>query len=127
YFGSTVLATATSAGATSIRVSDVFAPIIPTASSETPVIDQRPGGFISHVVGSTTSALTLNVTYANGGSSSLPTAIVPGSISVTIGGTTYTDKGGVLVNAAGEVGLLDGTAIDYFGGEISWAGSAPGA
>lgn len=127
YFGSTVLATAITAGATSIRVADVFAPIIPTASSETPVIDQRPGGYISHIVGSSTSTLTLNVTYTNGGTSILPTAIVPGSISVTISGTTYTDKGGVLVNAAEETGLLDGTAIEYYGGEIAWAGSAPGA
>lgn len=127
YYGSTVLAAPVTAGANSIRVAETFAPIIPTASSEMPVIDQRPGGYISHIVGSSSSTITQTVSYANGTVSTLPTAVVPGSIAVTINGTAYIDKGGVLVNGAGDEGSLSGTTIDYLTGVILWGGSAPAA
>ena len=127
YYGSTTLQMAAVAGSTSVKVGDTFAPIIPTASNETPVIDQRPGGFLSQVVPSSSVVISVAVNYSNGGVSRLPTAIVPGSISVTIAGTPYTDKAGVLVNSSGATGSLDGTAIDYLTGVIAWAGSAAAA
>ncbi|HSX84064.1 MAG TPA: hypothetical protein VLE50_01600 [Cellvibrio sp.] len=127
YYGSTTLAASATAGATSIKVAETFAPIIPTASSETPVIDQRPGGYISQVVPSSLSIISVSVSYSNGGISTLPTAIVPGSVSVTVSGTPYTDAGGVLVNSSGETGSLNGTVIDYLTGVIAWAGSASSA
>ena len=127
YYGSTLLAVAAPAGSTSVRVAETFAPIIPTASSETPVIDQRPGGFISQVVPSGLTTISVSVNYANSSTSKLPTAVVPGSISVTIGGTPYIDKGGALVNGSGETGSLSGTVIDYLTGVIAWSGSAASA
>lgn len=127
YYGSTTLAVAAAAGATSIKVANTFAPIIPTASSETPVIDQRPGGYISQVVPSSADTITLSVNYSNGGVSDLPTAIVPGTVSVTISGTPYTDKGGALVDSAGSPASLNGTTIDYLTGLINWVGSAADA
>nr|BDD44432.1 hypothetical protein 8 [Saccharospirillaceae bacterium] len=127
YYGSTRLAGDVTGGATSLQVTETFAPIIPTASSETPVIDQRPGGYLNQVVATTTDTIGIDVTVAAGGTSELPTAIVPGSISLTVSGTPYTDKGGILVNGSGEPGALDGTAIDYRSGTLVWGGTASGS
>lgn len=127
YYGTTTLAVAAAAGATSVQVNDTFAPIIPTASSETPVIDQVPGGFLSQIVPSTSDTIGIQVTIASGTTSQLPTAIVPGSISLTTGGTPYTDKGGAFVNDSGNPGNLEGAVIEYASGAIVWAGSAAGS
>lgn len=127
YFGTTTLAAQAAAGATSVQVNETFAPIIPTASSETPVIDQRPGGYLSQVVPSGSNEIDLNVTVSTGTTSSLPTALVPGSLSLAVGGNVYTDKGGAFVNGSGEPGALEGTVIDYRTGSIAWAGSESGS
>ena len=121
YYGSTSLAEAANGGDSAIKVASTFAPIIPTASSETAVIDQRPGGYVSQVVPSGETAISIPVTVSNGALSTLPTAVVPGSVSVTISGEVYTDKGGKLVNSSGEGGNLEGTVIDYKTGVINWA------
>lgn len=120
YYGSTTLAEAVTGGDSAIKVASTFAPIIPTASSETAVIDQRPGGFVSQVVPSGETAISIPVTVSNGALSTLPTAVVPGSVSVTISGEVYTDKGGKLVNSSGQGGSLEGTVVDYKTGTISW-------
>lgn len=123
YYGTSTLKNAALAGATSIRVAETFAPIIPTASSETPVIDQRPGGYLSQVIPSSNDAINISVSVVMGATSQLPTAIVPGSMSLTVGGTAYTDKGNAFVTAAGSAGTLEGTVINYRTGLISWTGS----
>lgn len=126
YFGSTSLAEAAAGGALTITVADTFAPIIPTASNETPVIDQRPGGYVSQIVPAGPAGVSLSVTVVSGSASTLPTAAVPGSLAVSIGGEAYTDAGGGFQNSSGAAGGLEGTAIDYRTGTIVWAGSASG-
>ncbi|MAX54502.1 MAG: hypothetical protein CL537_03130 [Alcanivoracaceae bacterium] len=126
YFGSTSLSAAASSGATSITVADTFAPIIPTASNETPVIDQRPGGYVSQVVPSGPVDVSISVTVAAGSTSTLPTAAVPGSLALSIGGESFTDSGGAFFEPGGTQGNLEGTTINYATGLITWAGSASG-
>lgn len=126
YYGTTTLQEAADSGATSVRVADTFAPIIPTASSETPVIDQRPGGILSQVVPTTTETVSLSISVTNGSTTQLPTAWVPGTLSLTLGGTTYTDKGNILVNGSGDPGPLEGTTVDRFTGEIIWQSATTG-
>jgi hypothetical protein len=123
YFGSTTLAETAPAGSTSLRVVETFAPIIPTASSETPVIDQRPGGFINTVIASTTETISLSATIANNTTTELPTAVVPGSASFSAGGANYTDRGGIFVNSGGVAGALEGSTIDYKTGAVQWVTS----
>lgn len=123
YYGTTTLAETATAGSTSVRVAETFAPIIPTASSETPVIDQRPGGFVNTVVPSTTETISVGATIANNTTSLLPTAVVAGSVSFTAGGASYTDKGGVFVNSGGLPGTLEGSVIDYKTGAVQWVTS----
>lgn len=126
YYGSTALGQAAASGASSIVVAETFAPIIPTASNETAVIDQRPGGFVSQVVPSGPDPIAISVTVGVGASSTLPTAAVPGSLSLTVSGETYTDKGGVFLNSSSTQGDLEGTDIDYRTGLITWAGGVSG-
>lgn len=128
YYGTTTLAQAAASGATSVRVADTFAPIIPTASSETPVIDQRPGGFTDVVIPAG-APRTLSVTIAAGTVITLPTAIVPGTLELTVGGTTYHDERETLLNATGQPGIFTEVDIDYAGGTINLinVGSASGS
>ena len=126
YYGSTALAEAATGGDLAITVTDTFAPIIPTASNETPVIDQRPGGYVSQVVAIGPNPVSIPVTVSAGGISTLPTAVVPGSVSFSLGGETYSDKGGVFVAAGGGTGNLDGATIDYGSGLIAWEGAGSG-
>lgn len=121
YYGTTTLATGATSGDSSVQVAETFAPIIPTASNETPVIDQRPGGYLSQVVPSTDNTIAVSVDPTSGSESQLPTAVVPGTMEVTLSGTQYADKGGVFVNSNGNQGPLEGTTIDYKSGVIAWA------
>lgn len=123
YYGTTTLAASAAAGATSILVANTFAPIVPTASTERPVIDQRPGGYVSHIIPTGDVDITLPVAIAPGTISALPGAIVPGTMRCVVAGASYSDKAGVFVNDAGTAGGLQGTEIDYFGGQIRWAGT----
>lgn len=127
YYGSTSLGVAASSGDLSIQVADTFAPIIPTASNETAVIDQRPGGYVNQIVAGGSDSVSLAVTVASGETSTLPTAVVPGSVSLSLAGEAYSDKGGIFVTSGGVPAGLEGTAIDYATGAITWAGSASGA
>lgn len=126
YYGTTTLTEAATAGTTTVRVADTFAPIIPTASSETAVIDQRPGGLLSQIVPITDQVLSLSVSVSSGTSTQLPTSWVPGTLSLTIAGTTYTDRGTQLLNESGEPGQLEGTTVDRFTGQIDWQGAVSG-
>lgn len=127
YYGTTTLDVAAIAGATNIHVTETFASIIPTASSETPIVDQRPGGYLSQMVPSSAESIAVSVSVNPGSTSQLPTAIVPGSVALTVAGNAYTDKGAAFVTSTGTTGALDGTQIDYRTGLISWAGSAAAA
>lgn len=119
YYGTTTLAETAEAGSTSIKVSDTFAPIIPTASNETPVIDQRPGGFLSQVVPIGPGTISFNVSSGST-ATTLPTGIVPGTVQLTYGGQNYSDKGGILVDGSGNAGIFEGSAVNYFTGEIDF-------
>lgn len=123
YYGTTNLAAPATSGTTSILVNDTFAAIIPTASTETAIIDQRPGGYVSQIVPSGADDIAINVNIANGATSTLPSSIVPGSISFAVGGATYTDKAGAFVDDALTPGQLDGSTVNYATGVVTWASS----
>lgn len=124
YYGSTRLADDVTAGATSVVVTDTFAPIIPTATSETPFIDQRPGGFVSQVIAAGNTEIDISVDVASGTSVTMPMAIMPGTLTLDAG-EIYTDKGGVFVDSGGSQGVYEGSTISYESGIIQWGSTAP--
>jgi len=127
YYGTTNLAATAIATATSIQVSETFAPIIPTASSESVVIDQRPGGYLAQVVPSGPAKITIpTFNLSNATLCTMPTAIVPGSIELTWQSQAWTDDGGILKNGSGNAGALEGVQINYKSGTIQWPAGITG-
>ena len=102
----------------------IFTPIVPAATSETPIIDQFPLTGRGAVCATASSAVTLpNVVLALGPGTvlTLPTAIEPGSLSFNHGGTAFAaDSAGSLKQGA----LVVGT-VDPIGGRVVMAGDAP--
>lgn len=123
YYGTTRLAAGAVAGDRQIQVADTFAPIIPTASTETPIIDQVPAGLAGLVVPTTEGTQTITAEVADGATTELPTAAVPGSIEFTYRGTDYKESGEQARTSTGDQGALEGTVIDYRSGRIQWRSS----
>lgn len=117
YYGTTELAEAITEGATSIKVAETFAPIIPTASSETATIDQKPGGLVDTFI-PTSTPITLTVN-TNVGEIYLPTGILPGSIEFNASGIAFKDKNERFERDDATTTGFEQVQIDYAGGVIS--------
>ena len=117
YYGASALTVPASIGDYSVIVQSIYSALVPSAQVETPIADARLNQQVSALV-EAGSALTLNLTLAFTTAANLYVGggIAPGTLSVTRGGLTLADKGGVLVNAA----TLDqvGT-VDYANGVLS--------
>lgn len=125
FYGIKPLGVAAEIGDRSVTVDDgIFTPLVPAATVEEPVIDVYPLIPRPALARTATSAVTLPVTVltlAAGTVLQLPTAVEPGSLTMTHGGTSFTS------NAAGE--LLQGTTpvgtIDWRNRRITMSGTAP--
>lgn len=102
----------------------IYTPLVPAATIESPIIDVYPLTQRQALARTAQASITLpSVSGAWGPSAvlTLPTAIEPGSLSVTHGGTAFTD------DATG--GLKQGTtvvgSVDYKGKTVALAASAP--
>lgn len=93
FYGIKPLAVAVVAGAYSATVDGgIYTPLVPAATVESPVIDKFPLTGRSAVCATASAAVTLpNVVLALGPGTvlTLPTAIEPGSLSFTHGGTAF--------------------------------------
>lgn len=102
----------------------IYAPLVPASTVPTPVIDQYPLVTRPTLARTAAAALTLPavvLTLNPGTVLTLPTAIEPGTLTMTHGATAFTS------NAAGE--LLQGATvvgtIDHRSGTLTMAGAAP--
>lgn len=125
FYGIKPLAVAVVAGAYSATVDGgIYTPLVPAATVESPVIDKFPLTGRSAVCATASAAVTLpNVLLALGPGTvlTLPTAIEPGSLSFTHGGTAF------VADTAGSVkqGALVVGTVDPIGGRVLMAGDAP--
>ncbi|WP_428243012.1 hypothetical protein [Gynuella sp.] len=123
YYGTTTLASAITKGNSAIYVSGTFAPLLPTATNETVYSDQNIGDTIGAIIAGGSSKVTLPTITLTSGSPidlTLPTAIVYGSLEITINGVKHVDDAGVLVqDGTSAEGYLTDTSIDYQSGIIS--------
>jgi len=126
YYGSQYLAEAANIGDLTVRAASIFTKLVPSAQTETPLVNQPLAEAKIPILASRASALTYTVAgavIAPNGRFVLDTGALPGSISVTVGSAVITDdSAGNAIRNSVVVGLWD-----YATGECLFNASAPSA
>lgn len=126
FYGVKPIKAAAAAGDRVIEVAGgIYAPLVPSATQEVPLIEQRPlltrAGLGTTALGSITLP-TVSASSAAGATLQLPTAAVPGSVSVNAGGASF------VVDATGVMrwgNQVMGTC-DHLAGLITYSNSYAG-
>ncbi|MBL4796737.1 MAG: hypothetical protein JKY50_04950 [Oleispira sp.] len=116
YFGIKPLQAAATINDREVKVSEIFQAIVPTATTETPILDQKPGLSAYVVQAAAINAITKNLgTHSGSILLTLSSAIVPGTLVLNIAGSIYRDAGkelklvsGVSRLSSGSVNTVDG-------------------
>lgn len=122
YYGVTDLAENIAINDAQIEVGSIFTQLVPSAQSETPLIDVSATGENTALVAGNSGTVTGSFSVTVGTSQSLyiGSAIMPGTLSFTVFGQSVTDLGGVLKNSLGtQVGN-----VNYQTGQITWLAAA---
>ncbi|WP_279473540.1 hypothetical protein [Aeromonas caviae] len=122
YFATTKLAENAAFGAMQVKAKTIFTQLVPAARSETPAVDLTAAGELASLVDSGKALVTFSTVASIAPSRGLflGTGVKPGTLSITIGAATITDKGGELVVAGSVVG-----AIDYGRGQLEFNAQCP--
>lgn len=122
YYGASKLANAAKMNDASVQVKSPFTQLVPSAQSETPLVDLNAASASSlYVLGN--DGLVTHRTNASISASSkffIGNAVYPGTLTLSAGSNTITDDAGVLRLGATEIGL-----IEYDKGLLSFNSSAP--
>lgn len=126
FYGSTRVAESALATELKIRAASMFVQLVPSAQTETPLVNQPMTSAQTPMLASRATALSYTVAgavIAPSGKIVLDTGAYPGSISVTVGGVTITDDG------AGNARYNNTTVgrWTYATGECALGSSAPSA
>lgn len=122
YYAATGMSENVAIGQTVVNANSIYTQLIPSAQSETPLIDVKASGEDSTLIAanSQTIAVSSNVTISPSQNYYVGSPIFPNSLSFSLFGTQISDKGGDLVNSSGtSVGT-----VDYANGMIKWATTA---
>ncbi|NNH00174.1 hypothetical protein [Acinetobacter sp. ANC 5414] len=123
YYSSTALASDANLGEFTVNAKSIFAQLIPSAQTETPIIDVNAAGESVVLVAGSEGVITVNYPNITIGVSQnlyIGSAVIPSSVSFTLQGQAITDHGGLLKNTQStQVGM-----IDYQRGLIQWTSSA---
>ena len=109
YYGVKPLVADAKAQALKIRVPTLMEKLVPTAQVETALTDLTAAGQAQILAASSTGAITLAAaTPLNEGATvHLGNAILPGSLTLSAGGSTLNDRGGTLYAGDTAVGTID--------------------
>lgn len=122
YYSSKKLKTDAQLGEYTVNVGDVFTQLIPSAQTESQIVDVNAAGESVVLVPGNSSAISANFATTIGTSQNLyiGSSVMPSSVSFTLFGQQVIDQGGLLKNVQGtQVGT-----IDYQRGLIQWTASA---
>ena len=126
YYASTGLSTNASVGEYTVNAKSIFAQLIPSAQTESPIVDVNAAGESTILVPGNDGLITASFPTTIGVSQNLyiGSSVMPSSLAFSLFGQPVTDQGGLLKNSMGtQVGT-----IDYQRGLIQWTASAtPGA
>jgi len=122
YCASVKLASNAQVGEFTVNASSMFTQLIPSAQTETPIIDVNAAGESIILVPGNDGSITANFPTTVGVSQNLylGSSVMPSSIAFTLFGQPVSDQGGLLKNSQGtQVGT-----IDYQRGLIQWTSAA---
>ncbi|UIJ76962.1 hypothetical protein [Acinetobacter sp. SH20PTE14] len=122
YYSSTQLASDAHVGEYTVNADSMFTQLIPSAQSETPIIDINAAGESVVLVPGSDGRITANFTATIGSNQNIfiGSSVMPSSMSFTLFGQSIADQAGLLKTPAGtQVGT-----IDYQKGHIKWTDSA---
>lgn len=122
YFATTKLAENAAFGAMQVKAKTVFTQLVPAARSETPAVDLTAAGELASLVDSGQGLVSFSTVASIAPSRGLflGSGAKPGSLTITIGAATITDKGGELVVAGSVIG-----SIDYGRGQLEFNAQCP--
>ncbi|WP_315077083.1 hypothetical protein [Acinetobacter guillouiae] len=122
YYSSKKLKNSAGVGEFTVNVGDIFTQLIPSAQTESPIVDVNAAGESVVLVQGNSAAISANFATTVGTSQNLyiGSSVMPSSVSFTLFGQQVIDQGGLLKNVQGtQVGM-----IDYQRGLIQWTASA---
>lgn len=122
YYASSNLASDVTVGEYTVNAQSIFSQIIPSAQTETPIIDVNAAGESAILVPGNTGLITASFSTTVGVSQNLyiGSSIMPSTVTFSLFGQAVTDQGGLLK-------ISDGTqvgSIDYQRGLIQWTDAA---
>lgn len=109
YFGIQPTTAAAKPGDLTVKVSDIFTQLVPSAQSESPLVDVLASSKTTPVVSSAIQGFNMQMTL----SGALPwvrflyLGVTPGSLSIAAPGGTVTDSAGQLLQNGSQVGTID--------------------
>jgi len=122
YYASSNLKSAAKVGEFAVNAESIFAQLVPSAQTETPIVDVNAAGESMVLVPGNTAAITATYSTTIGTAQNLyiGSSVMPSSVSFNLFGQQITDQGGLLKNTSGtQVGT-----IDYQRGLIQWTQAA---
>ncbi len=122
YYASSNLATDAKVGEFTVNAKSIFAQLVPSAQTETPIVDVNAAGESMVLVPGNTAAITATYSTTIGTAQNvyIGSSVMPSSVSFNLFGQQITDQGGLLKNTSGtQVGT-----IDYQRGLIQWTQAA---
>ncbi len=122
YYASSNLATDAKVGEFTVNAKSIFAQLVPSAQTETPIVDVNAAGESVVLVPGNTDPIIVAYSATIGTAQNLyiGSSVMPSSVSFTLFGQQITDQGGLLKNSSGtQVGT-----IDYQRGMIQWTQAA---
>lgn len=122
YYASSNLKSAAKVGEFTVNAESIFAQLVPSAQTETPIVDVNAAGESMVLVPGNTAAITATYSTTIGTTQNLyiGSSVMPSSMSFNLFGQQITDQGGLLKNMQGtQVGT-----IDYQRGVIQWTQAA---
>lgn len=122
YYGSVGLKTEAKVGEYTVNAKDIFSQIIPSAQTETPIIDVNAAGESVVLIAGNDAAITVSVptTVSTSQNLYLGSGVMPSSLSFLLFGQAVTDQGGLLKTSSGtQVGT-----VNYQKGLIQWTSAA---
>ena len=122
YYGAVPLVQAATIGSVSAKVESIFTQLVPSAQTETALIDLTAGGTTQVLLDASNGNVSYTTSAYFGASTAIyvGNSITPGSLSVAFTGGTLSDNGGDLLAGTTVIGY-----VDYSGGRLVFSSSAP--